>query len=172
MSSRKKRVGFIFFLWLILAVSPAATVVPAESAPGADGLASAGAADFPRMPAASGRQEAVFQPLPGPGKKCRISDEIYFTYEFSAKPRMGTVILKIRVFDKGGAQITPFLIKGRSDMPSMRGAHDSGDVEFKLNRKNDYLMPVNIVMPGEWEVRLTFLKDGDPVFFGRINFNV
>jgi hypothetical protein len=45
-------------------------------------------------------------------------------------------------------------------------------VEFKLNRKNDYLMPINIVMPGEWEVRLTFLKDGDPVFFGRINFNV
>ena len=30
----------------------------------------------------------------------------------------------------------------------MSGAHDSGEVPFKLNRKGDYLLPVNIVMPG------------------------
>jgi hypothetical protein len=57
-------------------------------------------------------------------------------------------------------------------MPSMRGAHDSGDVDFKLNKKNDYLLPVNIVMPGDWEVRVTFLKDGKPVFHGGITFDV
>ncbi len=28
--------------------------------------------------------------------------------------------------------------------------------EFKLNKKNDYLLPIHIVMPGEWEVKLTF----------------
>jgi len=136
-----------------------------------DGIAGA-ASLHTEIQAASGSQEPVFQPLPGSGRKCKISEDVYFTYEFSEKPKMGTVILKVQVFDKSGAKTTPYLIKGRSDMPAMRGAHDSGDVEFKLNRKNDYLMPINIVMPGEWEVRLTFLKDGDPVFFGRINFNV
>jgi hypothetical protein len=85
---------------------------------------------------------------------------------------MGTAFLKIQVFNKKGEQIKPFTIFGRSDMPSMRGAHDSGDVEFKLNKKNDYLMPVNIVMPGDWEVRVTFLKDGKPVFTGSITFDV
>ena len=57
-------------------------------------------------------------------------------------------------------------------MPSMRGAHDSGEVPFKLNKKGDYLLPVNVVMPGEWEVKLVFMKDKEPVFRGRITFKV
>jgi len=122
--------------------------------------------------ASSGNQEIAYKPCPKPGKKYSINDDIYFTYAFSEKPKMGTVILKIQVFNKNGDQITPYIIKGRSDMPTMRGAHDSGDVEFKLNRKNDYLMPVNIVMPGGWEVRVTFLKDGKPLFYGSITFDV
>jgi len=85
---------------------------------------------------------------------------------------MGTAFLKIQIFNKKGEQIAPFKIFGRSDMPSMRGAHDSGEVEFKLNRKNDYLMPVNVVMPGDWEVRVTLQKDGQPVFYGSITFDV
>ena len=130
----------------------------------------------PRRPpsgqAAAAKEEIVYKPLPGPGKKGWINEELYFTYKFSEKPKMGTVILVIQVFNKNGDKLTPFLIKGRSDMPSMRGAHDSGDQEFKLNKKNDYLLPVNIVMPGGWEVRLTFLKDGKPVFYGSLTFDV
>jgi len=122
--------------------------------------------------AGTGKEEIVYKPLPGPGKKCWIHEEMYFIYKFSEKPKMGTVILIVQVFNKKGAQLTPFTIKGRSDMPSMRGAHDSGDQEFKLNKKGDYLLPVNIVMPGDWEVRLTFLKDGKPVFYGSLTFNV
>ncbi len=122
--------------------------------------------------ASSGNQEIAFKPCPKPGKKYSINDDIYFTYEFSEKPTMGTVILKIQVFNRSGDQITPFIINGRSDMPTMRGAHDSGDVEFKLNKKNDYLLPVSIVMPGRWEVRVTFLKDGNPLFYGSITFDV
>jgi len=122
--------------------------------------------------AGSGREEIVYKPLPGPGKKCWINEELYFTYKFSEKPKMGTVILVVQVFNKNGDKLTPFLIKGRSDMPSMKGAHDSGDQEFKLNKKSDYLLPVNIVMPGGWEVRLTFLKDGNPVFYGSLTFDV
>jgi hypothetical protein len=130
----------------------------------------------PRRPpsgqAGAAKEEIVYKPLPGPGKKCWINEELYFTYKFSEKPKMGTAILVVQVFNKNGDKLTPFLIKGRSDMPSMRDAHDSGDQEFKLNKKNDYLLPVNIVMPGDWEVRLTFLKDGKPLFYGSLTFDV
>ena len=122
--------------------------------------------------ATSGSQDIVYKPMPKTGKKYDLGDGNYAVYDFSEKPKMGTVILKIQVFDKKGVQIAPYVLKGRSDMPSMRGAHDSGDVDFKLNKKNDYLMPVNIVMPGDWEVRVTFLKDGKPVFHGSITFDV
>ena len=131
-------------------------------------------------PASSGRTELqtpvkpeiVYKPMPKAGKKYDIDADTYLIYEFNEKPKMGTAFLKIQVFNKKGEQIKPFTISGRSDMPSMRGAHDSGDIEFKLNRKNDYLMPVNVVMPGDWEVRVTFLKDGKPVFTGSITFDV
>jgi len=130
------------------------------------------AADTPQTAPAVKPAEVVYQPLPKAGKKYEIGNGNYLIYNFSEKPKMGTVILKVQVFDKEGRQITPYLIKGRSDMPSMRGAHDSGDVEFRLNRKNDYLLPVNIVMPGDWEVRVTFVLDGKPIYFGSITFDV
>ena len=116
--------------------------------------------------------EIVWTPVPGPGKKCPVNDDYYFKYEFNEKPKMGMSILKIRVFDKKNDQVVPFKMTGRSDMPSMRGAHDSGDVEFKLNRKNDYLLPVNVVMPGDWEIRLIFRLNDQAVFHGSIRFDV
>ena len=114
----------------------------------------------------------IFKPLPGPKKKNWINDATYFVYEFNERPKMGMVILKIQVFTKKGDKLTPFAIIGRSDMPSMRGAHDSGDMDFKLSRRNDYLLPLNIVMPGEWEVRLTFIKDQKPIFLASLTFHV
>jgi len=110
--------------------------------------------------------------LPGFGKKCRIDEQLYFTYEFTEKPKMGTAILRIRVIDQEGDQTTAFTVLGRSDMPSMAGGHDSGEQEFKLNKKGDYLLPVNIVMPGEWEVKLTFKRGDIAVFRGVFRFNV
>jgi hypothetical protein len=116
--------------------------------------------------------DVVWTPVPGPGKKCPVNDDYYFKYEFSEKPKMGMSILKIQVFDRKNGQVVPFKMTGRSDMPSMRGAHDSGDVEFKLNRKNDYLLPVNVVMPGDWEIRLIFRLNDQAVFHGSIRFDV
>ena len=110
--------------------------------------------------------------LPGFGKKCRIDEQLYFTYEFTEKPKMGTAILRIRVIDQEGDQTTAFTVLGRSDMPSMAGGHDSGEQEFKLNKKGDYLLPVNIVMPGEWEVKLTFKRGTIAVFRGAFRFDV
>jgi len=116
--------------------------------------------------------DIVWTPVPGPGKKCALNDDYYFKYEFNEKPKMGMSILKIQVFDKKNNQVVPFKITGRSDMLSMRGAHDSGDVEFKLNRKNDYLLPVNVVMPGDWEIRVIVLLNDQAVFHGSIRFDV
>jgi hypothetical protein len=110
--------------------------------------------------------------LPGPGQKVKLNDDYSFSYEFSQRPQMGTVILVVRVHDKTGAQVTPYKITGLSDMPSMRGAHDSGEVELKTNKVNNYLLPVNIVMPGEWEVRLTFRLNDKAVFYGSLRFSV
>jgi hypothetical protein len=127
----------------------------------------------PALAAAPVRQtEVVWTPAAGPGKKCPINDQYFFKYEFNEKPKMGMIILKLQVFDKKGNQVVPYLITGRSDMPSMRGAHDSGDVEFKLNKKNDYLLPVNIVMPGDWEVRVVMKLNGQAVHHGSIRFDV
>jgi hypothetical protein len=116
--------------------------------------------------------DVVWTPVPGSGKKCPINDDYYFKYEFNEKPKMGMSILKIQVFDKKNHRSAPFKMIGRSDMPSMPGAHDSGDVEFKLNRKNDYLLPVNVVMPGDWEIRVTMTLEDKAVFHGSIRFDV
>lgn len=117
-------------------------------------------------------QEMVFQDLPKAGKKCWIGEVNYFTWEFDKTPKMGTAILIVKLYDRDGKRVSDLEISGRSDMPSMRGAHDSGEVAFKRNRAGDYLLPVNVVMPGDWEVRLTFSRNGIVVFRGRITFDV
>ncbi len=110
--------------------------------------------------------------LPSSGKKCRIDNESYFTYEFTEKPRLGTAILRVRIFGRDGNRSTEFTVLGRSNMPSMPGAHDSGDQEFKLSKRGDYLLPVNIVMPGEWEIKLSFKRAETIVLRGAFRFDV
>jgi hypothetical protein len=106
------------------------------------------------------------------GEKHWIGDEYYFVYNFDKRPQMGTIIMKIQVFTKDDKQDSSLEITGSSDMPSMKGAHSSGDQLFKLNKKGDYLLPVNVVMPGDWEVVLNFLKDKKPIYTGSVRFNV
>jgi hypothetical protein len=117
-------------------------------------------------------QEPVFQDLPKSGKKCWIGEVNYFTWEFNKAPKMGTAILIVKLYDKDGRRVSDLTVTGRSDMPSMRGAHDSGEVAFKTNKAGDYLLPVNVVMPGDWEVRLTFSRNGIVIFRGRLTFDV
>lgn len=63
-------------------------------------------------------------------------------------------------------------IIGDAGMPSMSGAHDTGDKPFVLSNKGAYLLPVNIVMPGEWEIKLTVKKVGKVIFRGSHRFDV
>jgi len=110
--------------------------------------------------------------LPAEGKPCPMPGGGYFLYGFASKPKMGTVVLRLRLFDKGGKRSTAFQVLGRTGMPAMKGAHDSGDIPFKLNKKGDYLLPVEVAMPGEWEVVLTFRKSGKELYRGSLRFSV
>jgi hypothetical protein len=110
--------------------------------------------------------------LPGAGKRIDIGQGYSFVYAFDKKPQMGTVILKVQLFDASGMQSTAVDISAEYGMPSMRGAHDSGPQLFRLNKKGDYLLPLTIVMPGVWEVKLDFLKDKKGIYHGSFTFTV
>ena len=109
--------------------------------------------------------------LPGYGKKCWIGQDFYFTYKFDKKPKMGTSVVKVMIFNKQNKQVKDWEIMGWFGMPSMAGAHDS-EAAFKQAKNGEYRLPVNIVMPGEWEVRMTFLKDKKIVHKGCFKFKV
>ncbi len=122
------------------------------------------------IPATSNSQN--FEPLAGPGKKSWIGREFYVVYSFDKKPQMGIVILKLELYDKDNKKNSSFTITGNLDMPSMKGAHTSGDHPFVLNRKGDYLLPLDLVMPGEWEVQLVFTRDTNVIYRGSIRIHV
>jgi len=116
--------------------------------------------------------EAEYALMPEPGKNVPIGGGYYLIYGFDKKPKLGIVIMKVTIFDRDGRKDTSFEVKAHADMPSMKGAHLTIDRLFKLSRKGDYLAPQDIVMPGDWEIRLTILKNGKVFFRGRYGFNV
>ncbi|MEW6719390.1 MAG: hypothetical protein AB1346_02965 [Thermodesulfobacteriota bacterium] len=117
-------------------------------------------------------EQPVFPPMPAPGKKVPIGSDGYLIYGFDKKPKMGIAILKVSIFGPDGKKNTSMEVLADSGMPSMRGAHETGDQPCKLSKKGDYLVPVNIVMPGDWEVRLTVRKEGRVIFRGSHRFDV
>lgn len=152
---------------ITLAAFSVVLTVPAVAQPAGSCCNSPGLA-----PSGPQSQEPVFQDLAKSGKKCWIGEVNYFTWEFDKTPKMGTSILIIKLYDRDGKRVKDLQIVGRTDMPSMRGAHDSGEVAFKNNKAGDYLLPVNVVMPGDWEVQLSFSRSGIVIFRGRIAFEV
>ncbi len=139
---------------------------------GAAVLAAVAFAASGRMAAPGQAAGATIPDLAKAGKKNPLPDGGWFTWEWTTAPKMGTAILKVELFAKDGTRSTALGITGDSGMPSMPGAHDSGPVAFKLNKKGDYLLPVNIVMPGDWQVVLEFKRGADVAFTGRIRFDV
>ncbi|MBI5602130.1 MAG: hypothetical protein HY879_02125 [Deltaproteobacteria bacterium] len=117
-------------------------------------------------------KQTAYSSMSGPGKKIPLGSGHYFLYGFDKKPKLGIVIMKVEVFTREGKKDTSFQIKADADMPSMRGAHGTGDRPFTLSKKGDYLLPVDIVMPGDWEIRLTLVKEGKVIFRGSYAFNV
>lgn len=126
-----------------------------------------------KAPAAveTGKQPDI-APMPAPGKKVPIGNDGYLIYGFDKKPKMGIVILKVEIFTPDGKRNTSMEVHADSGMPSMRGAHETGDQPCKLSKNGDYLVPIDIVMPGDWEVRLTVRKEGRVIFRGSHRFDV
>jgi hypothetical protein len=123
--------------------------------------------------AVSGTQQTPAYPtMPGPGKKVPVGSDHYLIYGFDKKPKLGTLIMKVEIFSKEGKKDISMEVKADAGMPSMKGAHETGDRSFKLSKKGDYLLPIDIVMPGDWEIRLTLLKEGKVIFRGSYQFDV
>jgi hypothetical protein len=106
------------------------------------------------------------------GKKIDLPGGMYFTYQFSSKPALGSTVLKISVYSSSKKKNTNLEIKGSYDMPEMRGMGGSEGALFKLNKKGDYLLPITITMPGNWEVVVTIKDKTSIIFTGKINIRV
>lgn len=107
-----------------------------------------------------------------PGSKVTLDSDHYFTYGFVTPPKMGAVIMKVEIFTRDGKKDTSFTVKGDVDMPSMRGAHSTGDRDFSISEKGDYLLPVSLVMPGDWEFSFKFAKNDKTVLHGVYLFDL
>jgi hypothetical protein len=123
-------------------------------------------------PVVSSATQVVYQQLKKPGEKVPLDSGNYFIYGFDKQPKLGTAIMRVEIFSSDGKRDTSFNVKGDADMPSMRGAHSSGDVDFSLSAKGVYLLPVKLVMPGDWELRFTFMKKGKAVYRGAYLFDL
>lgn len=110
--------------------------------------------------------------IPKPGEKVPLGADTYFLYGFTKPPKLGTAVMKVEIFGREGQRDTSFTVKGDVDMPSMRGAHAAGDTPFSLSKKGVYLLPVPLVMPGDWEFRFTFERNGTMVFRGAYLFDL
>ncbi|MFA6034408.1 MAG: hypothetical protein WC889_16025 [Myxococcota bacterium] len=116
--------------------------------------------------------EPEYPGLSKPGEKVALGANHYFVYGFDKQPKLGAIIMKVEIFTLDGKRDTSFLVKGDMDMPSMRGAHSTGEKVFSKSKKGFYLFPASIVMPGDWEFRFTFEKNGETVFRGGYLFDV
>lgn len=143
---------------LVLVLAAVAPLLPPRPAGAADERAEGARPEFPEMPA--------------PGEKVRLPEGRYLIYGFTTKPKLGTAIMKVELFSAEGRKDTSLEVTADAGMPSMRGAHETGDRPFQRSRKGDYLLPIPIVMPGGWEVRFTVRKDGRAIFRGRYGFDV
>ncbi len=117
------------------------------------------------------RQAATFASMPGPGEKVLIGNDRYMIYGFVEKPKMGSVIMKIQVFNNKGEKDRSLAITADSSMPSMPSM-GTDHYSFQLSRKGDYLAPVSITMPGDWEIKITMVKDSKVIYRGGYRFDV
>jgi YHS domain-containing protein len=113
-----------------------------------------------------------YRPLPKPGVKIPLGSDHYFTYGFTSIPKLGSAIMKVEIFTRDGKRDTVFRVSGDLDMPSMRGAHSTGNRDFAVSAKGFYLLPVQLVMPGDWEMRLIFEKNGSSILHGAYLFDL
>jgi hypothetical protein len=105
------------------------------------------------------------------GEKNWIDSKNYFICNFDHKPKKGNAILVIRVYKQNGQRSRDYIISGKTGMADMK-MHDSEETQLKLNKTGDYLLPVNIVMAGAWEVTISIKNKVGYVYHEVIKFDV
>lgn len=130
------------------------------------------AAPLPLLAAPPVAVKAGFMPLTKPGERVKLGAGHYFTYGFDKPAKLGMAIMRIEIFSSDGKRDTGFTVRGDADMPSMRGAHAAGEKPYSLSAKGVYLMPVRLVMPGDWEVSFTIGKNGKNIYRGAYLFDL
>ena len=119
-----KKPGFSFIvIWAIFSlISPFLFAQGTEGPKSKPGLISATPAGSEKTPA--------FPTMAKPGKQVHLPDGSYLIYGFDKKPKLGTVIMKVEIFTAEGKKDTSLEVKADAGMPSMRGAHETGDQPF------------------------------------------
>lgn len=101
-----------------------------------------------------------------------LGTDYYFIYKLNQRPQIGTIILKVQIFDKNDHKVTPFKLTGFKSMSTMGGMQDAGAQTFQMNKKNDYLLPIDLVMPGDWQTKLVFYKGKTEYARAKINLHI
>jgi nitrogen fixation protein FixH len=96
--------------------------------------------------------------------------EYILTYEWPQKPKMGAYTLKANLVDKTGNPVEGVDIIVNYDMPTC-GSHAKTET-MKRNDKGDYLLPINFVMRGEWEIVLSAQKDEQEIVVKKITVGI
>jgi hypothetical protein len=102
----------------------------------------------------------------------KMSDDLRLEYSFDEKPKLGTSIIKVQLFDKNDNKLTHLKIFLSSGMPSMAKAHDTVWQELLQNKRGDYLLPVNFVMPGGWALNLKVMDANKVLCQGAIDVQI
>lgn len=87
-----------------------------------------------------------------------LDSNYYLTYTWNKNPKIGNHILLVSVYNKNKKVVKDIQVTANAYMPSMKGSHDTGDKNMLLNRKQQYAIPVNFMMLGDWEIELKFSK--------------
>jgi hypothetical protein len=106
--------------------------------------------------------------------KIKIDARHSFTFNFPEKPKVGTTILKISVLNQSGDKVGNLKISAFYHMPAMPSMKnsDAENHDFLLNKKNDYLLPINASMAGDWEVEIIFTENSHEIYRGKILFSI
>jgi hypothetical protein len=105
------------------------------------------------------------------GKKTPLNENYSFVFSFVDKPKMGSTILRIEIFDKQNNKVDNFVVDAAVDMPSMRGHHGSQKT-ITANASKNYVAPIDFMMRGEWEIALTFKEAHTVVSVGILNLSI
>lgn len=104
--------------------------------------------------------------------KYQLSKNLFLSYEFNDKVKIGTVIFKVSLYDSNNNKITNYQIFVSISMPDMPGAHDSSKI-MSVNKNNIYLAPLDFVMRGYWEISLRIADlDGKENYEAVIDINI